>query len=178
MAGPVPRAPGDRPRVESETGRDHRPGELEQPRTPRPSLRLPEDDRRLIATFHYYSPFHFTHQGAEWVEKSNEWKGQTWTGTPGQIKALKHDFAKAAEWGAEHNRPIYLGEFGAAARGLPMSSRVTWTSSVAREAERLGFSWSYWEFAAGFGAFDKEAGRWRGPLKDALVPPEASKTAP
>jgi endoglucanase len=141
------------------------------------SLRLPEDDRRLIATFHYYSPFHFTHQGAEWVEKSNDWKGETWTGTPSQIEALKHDFAKAAKWGAEHNRPIFLGEFGAYG-AAPMSSRVTWTSSVSREAERLGFSWSYWEFAAGFGAFDKDAGHWRGPLKDALIPPEASKSAP
>jgi endoglucanase len=29
-------------------------------------LRLPEEDRRLIATFHYYSPVQFTHQGASW----------------------------------------------------------------------------------------------------------------
>ena len=29
-------------------------------------LKLPEDDRDLIATFHYYSPFEFTHQGAPW----------------------------------------------------------------------------------------------------------------
>jgi aryl-phospho-beta-D-glucosidase BglC (GH1 family) len=40
-------------------------------------LRLPEEDRRLIATFHYYSPFHFTHQGVSWVSGSDAWKGTT-----------------------------------------------------------------------------------------------------
>jgi endoglucanase len=40
-------------------------------------LRLPEEDRRLIATFYYYSPFQFTHQGASWVSGSDAWKGTT-----------------------------------------------------------------------------------------------------
>jgi endoglucanase len=30
-------------------------------------LHLPDDDPRLIVTVHCYEPFHFTHQGAEWV---------------------------------------------------------------------------------------------------------------
>ena len=34
-------------------------------------LRLPAQDRMLIATFHYYSPFQFTHQGASWVKGSD-----------------------------------------------------------------------------------------------------------
>ena len=141
------------------------------------SLRLPEDDRMLIATFHYYSPFHFTHQGAEWVEGSRAWKGETWSGTPAQVEALKEDFEKASQWGASNNRPIFLGEFGAYS-AADMDSRAAWTASIAREAERRGFSWCYWEFASGFGAFDKDLGRWRGPLKDALVPPEVKRAAP
>jgi len=31
-------------------------------------LNLPKNDPNLIVTFHYYEPFEFTHQGAEWVE--------------------------------------------------------------------------------------------------------------
>ena len=31
------------------------------------SLELPANDRHLIVTVHYYNPFQFTHQGAEWV---------------------------------------------------------------------------------------------------------------
>ncbi len=140
------------------------------------NLKLPENDRNLIATFHYYSPFHFTHQGASWVDGSDAWKGETWTGTPSQVESLQKDFDKAAQWGKANNRPIYVGEFGAFS-GAEMNSRATWTAAVAREAERLGFSWAYWEFASGFGAFDKDENKWRAPLKDALVPPDPKKTA-
>jgi hypothetical protein len=41
---------------------------------------------------------------------------------------------------------------------------------VAREAERLGFRRSYWEFGAGFGAYDPNAETWRAALKSALLP--------
>lgn len=51
-----------------------------------------------------------------------------------------------------------------------MDSRVRWTSFVAREAERHGFSWAYWEFCAGFGPYDLKTNSWREPLKEALIP--------
>jgi endoglucanase len=37
-------------------------------------LELPDDDR-LIFTFHYYEPFEFTHQGAEWGPWTTGWLG-------------------------------------------------------------------------------------------------------
>jgi endoglucanase len=131
-------------------------------------LSLPENDRMLIATFHYYSPFHFTHQGAPWVEGSQKWKGQAWTGTPKEQEALRKDFGRAAAWGTKHGRPLYLGEFGAFS-GADMDSRARWTRAVAREAERHGMSWAYWEFGSGFGVYDPEARTWRRPLLDALL---------
>ena len=136
-------------------------------------LSLPESDRMLIGTFHYYSPFHFTHQGAEWVQGSQAWKGETWTGTSPQIEALGKDFAKADAWSKAHGRPVYLGEFGAYS-AADMNSRAKWTAAVSRAAERQGFSWAYWEFASGFGAYNKDEARWRSPLKDALIPPKAA----
>ena len=135
------------------------------------ALRLPEDDRRLIATFHYYDPFRFTHQGASWVENSEPWLGTTWTGTPEQRREVTEAFDRAASWGREKARPIYLGEFGAYSRA-DLESRARWTAFIAREAERRGFSWAYWEFGSGFGAYDREAGRWRPELLNALIPGE------
>jgi endoglucanase len=131
-------------------------------------LRLPEGDRRLIVTFHYYSPFEFTHQGAGWVPGSREWQGRTWTGTPGQQGALRKDFARAAAWAREHRRPLYVGEFGAYS-AADTGSRARWTRALAREAERHGMSWAYWEFAAGFGAYDPRARAWRAPLLKGLL---------
>jgi endoglucanase len=133
-------------------------------------LQLPDDDHHLIATFHYYKPFEFTHQGASWAQGSERWLGRTWTGTPEQLAALRQDFDKAAAWAKAHDRPLYLGEFGAYERA-PMESRVAWTRAVTREAEARGFSWGYWEFGAGFGAYDPRRGTWRDPLLHALIPP-------
>jgi endoglucanase len=131
-------------------------------------LSLPEADRRLIVTFHYYSPFQFTHQGAPWAAGSEKWKGTTWTGTPAQTDALRRDFGRAAAWGKKHRRPLFLGEFGSYS-AAPQDSRARWTRAVAREAERHGFSWAYWEFGSGFGAYDPAARAWRRPLLDALL---------
>jgi endoglucanase len=135
-----------------------------------PKLQLPVSDRFLIATFHYYLPFPFTHQGANWVANSQRWLGTTWTATPEELAALRADFDKAAGWAKANNRPLFLGEFGAYSRA-DMDSRVKWTSTVAREAEQRGFSWAYWEFGAGFGIYDRDAKTWRGSLRDALIPP-------
>lgn len=49
-----------------------------------PELRLPTRDRNLIVTVHYYEPFAFTHQGAEWISPSPP-TGVTWTGTQGEF---------------------------------------------------------------------------------------------
>src|SRR5262249_16894844 len=131
-------------------------------------LQLPEKDRMLIATFHYYDPFHFTHQDASWVKGSKKWKGTTCQGTTQQTQAIEKDFAKAAAWAKQHKRPIYLGEFGAYS-AADMDSRARWTAAVARTAEKHGFSWAYWEFAAGFGTYDPKAHAWREPLRKALL---------
>ena len=50
-----------------------------------------------------------------------------------------------------------------------MPSRARWTKAVVREAETRGFSWAYWEFGAGFGAYDPEAKAWRQPLLQSLI---------
>jgi endoglucanase len=74
-----------------------------------------------------------------------------------------------AEWGREHDRPIHLGEFGAYV-SADMESRVRYTAAVVREAERMGWSWSYWQFDSDFIAFDMGAGLWVEPIPSALVP--------
>jgi endoglucanase len=131
-------------------------------------LQLP-DDPRLIVTVHYYSPFEFTHQGAEWADpKVRNLRDIPWQGTEKEMATLRKDLDVAATWAKEHNRPIFLGEFGAYSKA-DMASRARWTRAVVREAEARGFSWAYWEFCAGFGAFDSQKGQWREPLLKALM---------
>ena len=132
------------------------------------NLRLPEDSN-VIATFHYYLPFQFTHQGAEWVDASNAWMGTLWNGKPDELAAIAHDFDIAASWAAKHNRPLLLGEFGAYSKA-DQASRVRWTAAVRQAAEERGFSWAYWEFCSGFGLYDRDASQWRQDLLGALIP--------
>ena len=129
-------------------------------------LELPESDPNLLVTFHFYDPFHFTHQGAEWAEGSKAWLGTTW-GTDADKKAVTDAIDQAAAWATKHHRPLFLGEFGAYDKS-PIEGRARWTAFVARAAESHGLPWTYWEFCAGFGAYDPVAKQWRQPLLQAL----------
>ncbi len=131
-------------------------------------LQLPEDDRNIIVTIHYYSPHHFTHQGAPWSTGSDEWLGTTW-GTEEEKAAVRADFQKAKDWSGAHNRPILLGEFGAYERA-DMDSRVKYTSFISRTAEEFGWSWAAWQFDSDFIVYDIDNGSWNEPLYRALIP--------
>lgn len=135
-----------------------------------PTLDLPEEDRCLIATFHYYSPFQFTHQGASWAgDDANSWLGTPWMGSPNERKAITDAFDTAVAWAQQHTRPLYLGEFGAYEKADD-NSRYRWTDHVARSCEKRGISWTYWEFGAGFGVYDRDKNEWRPLLLKALMP--------
>jgi endoglucanase len=135
-----------------------------------PSLQLPRDDRRLIVTFHYYQPFHFTHQAQNWIPSSMAWKGTGW-GTPEERAELHESFQRAAAWARENQRPVYVGEFGVSEEANA-EARALWAGAVAREAERLGFSWSYWQFCSSFGAYDRASETWIPQLLQALMDKE------
>ena len=92
-------------------------------------LALPEGDPNLIATFHYYEPFTFTHQGAEFAGLSDV-TDVDWPGPVGDETAIAASFSQAVAWRESANRPLYLGEFGdvpsrshAGARSLDQGGR-------------------------------------------------------
>jgi endoglucanase len=133
------------------------------------TLRLPDEDRNILVTFHYYEPFRFTHQGASWTDMVAV-KGIGW-GSGEDRERLAADFAKVADWSRRNRRPILLGEFGAYDKsGTPMELRAAYTSAVAREAEKNGFSWAYWQFDSDFVAWDMGKDGWVEPIRGALIP--------
>lgn len=133
-------------------------------------LRLP-DDPNLLATFHYYSPFDFTHQGAEWSPDVTDLSGITWGSADEQLELESH-LGMAAAWGTHHQRPLLLGEFGAYGRVADLDSRLRWTAAVRSAAEAHGIGWCYWEFAAGFGIYDPTTRTFNAML-GALLPGDA-----
>jgi endoglucanase len=131
-------------------------------------LALPDSDRNIIVTVHYYEPFPFTHQGASWTPEFARFSGVTW-GSEAEKKRLADDFAHVGKWSEAHRRPILLGEFGAYDKG-PMDSRARYTAFAARTAESLGWAWAYWQFDSDFIVYDIDRDRWVGPILEALIP--------
>jgi endoglucanase len=131
-----------------------------------PTLRLPDDDR-IVVTVHYYSPFRFTHQGADWLDGAEHWRGTTW-GSVAERARVRADMQRAAAWACARGRPLFLGEFGTIANAN-LAARAEWTRLVRSEAERLGMSWAYWDFATDFGVFDVRRHVWRTVLRQALL---------
>lgn len=135
-----------------------------------PLLKLPADPN-LLVTYHYYEPFHFTHQGATWVGPEIEkLHGVAW-GSAADRAALTSDFDKVGAWAAANHRPILLGEFGAYDKsGTPLNLRAAYTEGVRSEAEKHGFGWAYWQFEGDFVVWDMSRQRWVEPILRALIP--------
>ena len=132
------------------------------------TLKLPDNDRNIIVTVHFYNPMRFTHQGAAWASDYKNLSGIKWTGTPDEKKEIESKLKVAADWSLKNDRPIFLGEFGAYDKG-DMDSRARYTAFVARTAEKHGFSWAYWQFDSDFIVYNIDKESWVEPILDALM---------
>lgn len=133
------------------------------------ALEVPAADQHLIVTIHYYDPFDFTHQGAEWANKKDK-LGIDWPGEVGTERNIAADFDRSVEWARAHARPLYLGEFGAYEKA-ELGARTRWTAAIVAEANARGIPYAYWELRSGFGLYDSEKHEWRRALLDAVLPP-------
>jgi len=131
------------------------------------AFKLPDEDRNIIVTVHYYSPMDFTHQGASWASRADK-LGVEWKGTDQEEAAVAKDFAKAQTWAKEHNRPIFLGEFGVYDKA-PMASRVRYLAFLVEAMGKLGWSSAYWQFDSDFVLYDVKNDKWIEPVREALT---------
>ncbi|MFV0592343.1 MAG: cellulase family glycosylhydrolase [Draconibacterium sp.] len=130
-------------------------------------LELP-DDENIILTVHYYNPFQFTHQGAEWSDGSDDWLGTKWNDTETERQVMQNDFAPLNAIEQAKHIPIHIGEFGSYSKADEIS-RKKWTTYLARYFEKQGWSWAYWEFSAGFGIYIPDTKTFNQFLVDALL---------
>lgn len=131
------------------------------------ALEIPNDSN-IILTVHYYNPFQFTHQGAEWSDGSDAWLGTTWDDTETERQQVQQEFAPLQTFASTHNIPVHIGEFGSYSTA-DETSRENWTKYIARYTESLGWSWAYWEFSAGFGIYNPSTASYYDYLGDALL---------
>ena len=128
-------------------------------------LKLPNDSD-LIATVHNYAPFPFTHQGAEWVNPVLPVGVTCCTAAQETEMTAPLDVAKA--WSAAKRYPVFVGEFGAYSKADD-ASRIAFNRTMRSAMEARGMSWTYWEFAAGFGVYDPATLSFRQGLLESLL---------
>jgi endoglucanase len=128
-------------------------------------LKMP-NDANLIATVHNYSPFPFTHQGAEWVSPVLP-VGVTCC-SAAQLAEMTAPLDVAKTWSVAKRYPVYVGEFGAYGRADD-ASRIDFNRKMRDAMETRGMSWAYWELASGFGVYEPATLSFRQGLLDSLL---------
>ncbi len=144
----------------------------------------PVRDENVIYTFHYYTPFLFTHQGATWASQdvvtlrkvpypSSPEAVQPILGEEADERARLHlqqygwdrwdaprigaEVAAVADWAQRRGVPLYLGEFGVYRSHADPVMRDRWISDVRTAAESKHIGWCMWDYQASFGLVTKSA---------------------
>jgi endoglucanase len=141
-------------------------------------------DTNLIYTFHFYDPYVFTHQGANWGEPSiaslamvpfpadsarmpptpAKLRG-TWI--EGALRVYAHDAAPAklyspldrvVAFAKARDVPVFCGEFGVYMIQSPEADRVRWYQFVSDALDRRNIARTSWDYFGGFGMFNSIRG--------------------
>ncbi len=137
------------------------------------NLRIPENDRNILLSFHFYIPLIFTHYKANWT-KVGEYTGPIQY--PGVIikeedlKGLPEDLVKEIgihngdfnrevlakllekplAVAAKYNLPLYCGEWGCLPT-VPEAGRMQWYADMRAIFEQNNVAWATWDYKGSFG---------------------------
>ncbi len=118
------------------------------------TLHLP-DDPHVVATFHYYLPMAFTHQGASWVKPGYP-IGRSY-GSQADQALLAGDVAKVAAYVERTGQAPFLGEFGSIDTAPP-DQRVAYQTAVRSAFDRLQLGGC--AYANTFPLYDNKTRTW------------------
>jgi len=120
------------------------------------TLPLP-DDPYLVATFHSYDPFAFTHQGAPWIIPALP-TGVTFP-SGSDTADLAANVQKAQAFIARTGRPLFLGEYGAW-EGIALAQRVTYYRALHQAWTAAGIDSCPWAYTNTMPLRDPATGAW------------------
>lgn len=136
-------------------------------------LRIPEGDRDIILSFHFYTPMLITHYRASWTSVGKYQGSVNYPGQlvdPSEIEKLEPEIAGIVKnnngvWDREKleaqlakplalakklDLPLYCGEWGAIS-GAPQEARLQWYRDMRANLEKRGIAWATWDYKGGFG---------------------------
>ena len=141
-------------------------------------LKVPENDKHIILSFHFYEPFLLTHHNASWtfldgyegpvkypglvVEKEDAQKVEDAT-LRGHLldgsKVFTRDtlemmMAKPIQKSKELGLQLYCGEWGCLPN-VPRESFINWYTDMRSVLEKNNIAWANWDYKGGFGILDR-----------------------
>ena len=128
------------------------------------SLPLP-NDAYLIATFHTYDPFFFTHQGATWITPVPP-MGVTF-GSAADLAEIDANVRRVQDFMARTGRPVFMGEYGAI-DAIPIDQRALYYRQMHDRYAAAGVHGCVWGYTNSFAFRDAATGAWHQALLRAL----------
>ncbi len=136
-------------------------------------LRIPQGDRDIILSFHFYTPMLITHYKASWTSVGKYDGPVNYPGqivAPEEIEKLPADIArivkqnngvydhkvleelleKPLKAAKKYNLPLYCGEWGCLST-TPRNARMQWYADVRYNLEKNNIAWANWDYKGGFG---------------------------
>ena len=153
-------------------------------------LYIPEGDKNIILSFHYYEPFLLTHYQASWVAE-REYTGAvhypgpvvtpedlatlspdvagryaSWTARVYDKEAFARNFREVLKVAGEHGIQAYCGEYGCI-NSSPVPDRLRWWRDINEVFEELGIARAVWDYKGIFGIL--KGGKPDRPMLEALM---------
>jgi len=152
-------------------------------------------DENIIYTFHFYEPFLFTHQGADWVGEQEATTGvqfpynaenfpmlnakarntdgeKNYNQYPrdGNEQSVRDKLQIVKDWSDKYFVPILCGEYGVYNKYADLQSRCKYIKTVRQTLKTLHIPGLLWEYDGNFSIFDGEPSLENLPdcMKDAI----------
>jgi endoglucanase len=101
----------------------------------------PYNDDNIIYTFHFYSPYNFTHQGLSWTSIP---VGRKFPHHLHELSEILRSFNQLTSWSTKNNAPIMIGEIGVSFYA-ESDSRCNWINYVYNIINSRHLPWFYWD---------------------------------
>lgn len=136
-------------------------------------------DENIIYTFHFYEPFMFTHQGADWVGDQVSTTGIPFPYDPktyppmnpgvigtwgennyyqyridGNQQSVRDKLQIVKNWGNKYYVPIICGEYGVYRKYSDEGSRYRYIKTVRQSLKKLDIPGIHWDYNSNFSIFN------------------------
>ena len=157
-------------------------------------LKVPEGDKNIILSFHYYNPMILTHYGAWWAPLTAQYKGKVnypgvlvskedYEAAPAAIKPelkqyteeiwdiskIREQFKDAIQAAQKYDLQLFCGEWGVY-EPVDRELAYNWYRDMLTVFDEFNIAWTTWCYDADFGFWDQQRHTYKDrPLVELLM---------